>query len=141
MKSGIYAIYGGKTFRAGITNKENGKSYVLLNNGKIYLEGFTKNRVGNFVKKVALDELEQAYELYLRAVYRGERFTVILEEDDRVLITTNDEEYANRFGFKFVERAVYEKWVYKDELDKIWYEKQGIWGFSTPEDNIKYIKE
>lgn len=107
----------------------------------LYIEGFTKDLLGNFIKKVALEELEQAYKLCLRVMYRGTSYRAIFDEGDKVLITTDDEELAIKLGFKYVERGVYEKWVDKNELEKIWIEKQGIWGFATPEDAIAIIKE
>lgn len=141
VKSGKYAVYRGKTFRASIASKESGKLYILLNNNESYIEGFTKDLLGNFIKKVALEELEQAYKLCLRVMYRGTSYRAIFDEGDKVLITTDDEELAIKLGFKYVERGVYEKWVDKNELEKIWIEKQGIWGFATPEDAIAIIKE
>ncbi len=142
MKLGRYAVYRGIEYNADLTSKVNGKSAIELRSGKEETVniGFIKDKFGDFVKKVTIDELEQAYSVTTRGVYKGISYALILEEDSKVLIVEDDESRAKQFGFKFVERGVYEKWVDKNELERIWEEKEGIWGFKTPENAVTIIK-
>ena len=140
---GRYAIYRGIEYKADLASKINGKSVVELRTKQEESVniGFAKDKFGDYIKKVTIDELEQAYSITTRGTYKGNTYTLILEEDSRVLIIEDDESRAKQYGFKFVERGVYEKWIDKNELESVWEEKKGIWGFEIPENAIDIIRE
>ena len=93
--------------------------------------GFKEFQPGKYVKrKVSLKEITSAYKIRTKGIYKGYRFAILSEEDDKYLLYGGyHHDIMMGLGFEIIERGVYEKWVSKDELEKVWEEKTPMLGF------------
>lgn len=120
----MFAIYNGKEYEVSPMGED---SYALISTDlKDLKQGFSQHFSGKYIKNVKRDTLQELYFINTLALYRGHKFGVSAEKDDQLLIGTSDYELLEKFNLVFVDRGVYEKWVDKCDLEKIWEEKTTI---------------
>ena len=128
MKKGHYAVYKGKEYKAYLGKSDS--VIIEAENEGDAVSGFILDHHGTFVKHLVRKDLEKVYSIAPMAMYRGTKFGIAREDGDKILIFTGgDYSLIEKLNLTFVEADVYEKWVRKDELEKVWEEK-----FSLPLD-------
>lgn len=138
VKNNVFLLYRGREFT--YLRKQDDKVVLLSHDQKDRNMGFRAVSPYALNKTVALSELEGAYVCKTKALYKGIECAVADVEDEHVYLEyTLDYVKAKERGFKLVEQPVYEKMVLLKHLDKIWYTKQPIWGFSLSEDELEEV--
>ncbi|MFN2744013.1 hypothetical protein ACINLE_00215 [Bacillus sp. z60-18] len=74
------------------------------------------------------------YDVRFQEIINGLEFPVFREEDNRVLLGSelHGPDVIKHYGFVQVDRFEYEKWVDKNEIEKIQEIKIPMWGFPAP---------
>lgn len=123
MKSGEFAIYRGKEYEASHYKDDD---YLLYSYEYSDLnDGFEDRGYKHFVKIVKESELQDFFLMNSKAIYKGTKVGVFEEKGDQVLIgTSGDKAFAEQNGFTEVDRYEYEKWVKRNDLEKMWEEKK-----------------
>jgi hypothetical protein len=124
MRDDYYAIFQGKEFRL-IELETNNFQLQSVTKPDASL-GFRKSRSGTYLRPVSKEELESFYRIYTCAQYRGWEFGVMEEDNGKLLLTGGEDRVCRTFGFEWVDRGVWEKWVPKSELGKVWEVKQSV---------------
>lgn len=133
VKNDVYVVYRGREFS--YLRKHDDEVVILSFDQKDRKLGFRAVSPHALNKTVALRDLEVAYVCNTKALYKGIECTVSDVEDEYAYLEyTLDYVKAKERGFKLVEPPVYEKKVLLKHLDKIWYTKRPMWGFSLSED-------
>lgn len=100
------------------------KQYEVLNydreNKEVKLKLYENMRGYKTVKR---EDVGEIYYIQTNCIYKGYKFQVISEKDDKILIYTNNNEVAVKLNMEFIERSVYHKWVKKNDVDEILEEK------------------
>ena len=111
-----------------------------INNGfKEYIDVLGNKHSDILIKEVSLDEVEFAYELSYKVIYKGTEFNpwaigkLIINKDEISLFTSNSEQ-ANQYEFTKKEQFIFKKEVKLDEIEALIEIKKPILKF-------KYIKE
>jgi hypothetical protein len=124
VRNGFYAIYKGKEYEVGAMNPD-----------IVSLRSFDPNDVSNgfslykgvvYIKRVHRSELEEIYRIRTYAEHEGIKFQVTKEDGDKILLSNliGDYRVFERLGMKMVEKGVYEKWVDKSDVTRIYEEKK-----------------
>lgn len=126
-KKGLYAIYNDKEYKL----KKRGEEYYIISRDPsevkrgfinyVNIAGQVENDI--FMKKVNINEIQEAYKVEMWARYHGKEFFVMGIDNGEVLITTENTRIAEELNFKFVEPFVYDKHVRLEDLDEV-IEKQ-----------------
>lgn len=131
--TGNYAMYNGKEYSLGFDPRT--EEYELASyDSQDLSNGFIRDDMGIYRKKIKLEELETAYSIYTWCKFKGYNFQVILysEEDDiyEIVHVNNTKPIpVTELGFTFSERGVYKKKVKGKELDSVYEVKSPILGF------------
>ncbi len=137
-RDGSYAIYNGKEYSLGFNFKPDGTEEFELSSrdSQDVSNGFIKDEKRDiYRKKITLEELETAYNVYTWCKYKGYEFQVLAysEKDDTydIVHVTGLKSAApvKELGFTFAERGVYRKEVKGEELDSVYEVKSPILGF------------
>lgn len=115
IKSGLYAVYGGREYAAAKT----GDGVKLIYDGENPPEGFAATPYGNYVKTVAKADVSKLELVKSYAVLEGERFEIASEEGGMITIASSDEKMAERFGMEKADRHDYRKKIRREEADGI----------------------
>lgn len=133
VKNAVYVVYRGREFS--YLRKHDDEVVILSHDQKDRELGFRAVSPRALNKTVASSDLEVAYVCNTRALYKGIECTVSDVEDEYAYLEyTLDYVKAKERGFKLVEPPVYETKVLLKHLEKIWYTKRPMWGFSLSED-------
>ncbi len=125
MRSGTYAIYKGKEFRANYSGKGN---FLLISKDiKDLKYGFSPDprSKGYFLKNVTQSDLNEIYNINSRAIYKGDEFQALgvkksgVEIPDRILLVTPNKKIGDKHGFYMLEPGMYVKEVEISEIDKL----------------------
>lgn len=140
VKNDVYVIYQGREFK--YLTKQNDQVVLLSHDPKDKESGFKEVYPQSFNKTVALTDLETAYKCNTKALYKDIECTVAdVEGNHAYLEYAEDYVKAKERGFKLVEPPTYEKMVMIKQLDKVWYIKKPVWGFTIQEnEQIVHIK-
>lgn len=124
-----YCIYEGNEY---IISKLDDGMYKLISRNKNDLNrGFKETFPKVYVKIVSLKEITSAYSVSTFCKYKGYRFQIVREKDEKILIHTGDYNLYQQLDLDFVEKGAYDKWVDRDEIEELWEEKEGIYGFTV----------
>lgn len=134
MKKGKFAIYKGKTYSSGYIE---GKGILLrstniedLKNGfeecEPFYYGKWKEKVV-CIKYVERSQVEDYYKIRIYAIYKGYKFELVDEKDDKISIVamTGDYRIWLSFGMQCIDKGVYQKWIDKNEA-KILIKKEEL---------------
>ena len=79
-----------------------------------------------YIKRVHRSELEEIYSITTYAEYEGIKFQAIKEDGDKILLSgvIGDYRVFESLGMKMVDKGVYEKWVDKSDVTRIYEEKK-----------------
>lgn len=142
----IYAIYKNKKYRLDTSDNKleiyteiKDLSNDSFNEFKIE-QGFFSKVV--YTKEVNMDEIDMAYELEYKAIYKGKEFEIFgfgkfLLEENNMTIYTKDSTVAHKYGFIKTEQFVFDKHVSLDDVDSIIEIKKPILKFNL----IKHDKQ
>ena len=124
MRNDIYAIYKGKEYEVGAMNSDivSLRSYDPSD----VSDGFSLYKGVVYIKRVHRSELEEIYRISTYAEYKGIKFQVIKEDGDKILLSNliGDYRVFESLGMKMVDKGVYEKWVDKSDVTRIYEEKK-----------------
>ena len=147
----MYAIY----------NKKIYKLNILENNFEIYSESkdivdstFNEIKIEQgfftkiiYTKKVDISDIELAYELTYKVLYKGEEYECLnvnshSMEIGSITIYTKDSEKARRNGFVQADKFIFDKEIPLDEIDALIEIKSPILKFSNlKEQRIKIVQK
>lgn len=123
MKSGIYAVYQGIVYKAGLdSNIVTLRSYDSSEAKK----GFSLYKGEVYIKRVPRSEIEEIYRISTLAIYQGYTFGVYREKGDKLLLFTGDYTAYKELGLEMVDRGVYEKWVNKSDVTSVYEKKTSL---------------
>lgn len=109
MRTGLYAVYHGRQFKAAKTMS--GRVKLVAENDPP--RGFKKTRYGNFVKKVDADKVEKLFLVKSFAEVDGKRFQIESEENGYYTISKGGngkaEDYRESISASMVDRVVEEE--------------------------------
>ncbi len=127
MKSGKYAIYLGKEYRAG---RFKDRKIILhstnirdVENGFMMCEPFkiAKSDDEEIVcqKIVNHSDVDEYYVVRTKAVYAEFEFEVVDEKDNKLSIVAMTGDYKDwqNMGMKCIDKGVYQKWINKEEAE------------------------
>lgn len=120
MNNTTFAIYKGIKYSAGFKN--DGSIVLHSKDIKDLGIGFTEKKVGKeciFIKYVTRDEIEEIYDMKVKAIYQGYEFEVIDEKEDEVSIVTMTGDYRDwlNLDMKCIDKGVYQKWISKGDAE------------------------
>lgn len=124
MKDGIFAIYMGNEYEAGL--KDDGSFILRSQNSSDAANGFSLYKGQIHIKVVQRDDLKEVYDISTLAVYKGIIFRVIKEEKDQLLLCSMKGDYRvfESLGMDMVDKGVYHKWVSKNDVTALYEEKR-----------------
>lgn len=123
MKSGIFAVYQGIEYKAGLdSNIVTLRSYDSSDAER----GFSLYKEMVYVKKVQKKEVDEVYSISTLALYQGFIFGVYKEEGEKLLLFTDNYIVSEKLGLDMVDRGVYEKWVSKNDVTSVYEEKKSL---------------
>ena len=123
MKKGNFAVFKGKEYSADYIK---GKGIVLrsqdigdLSKGFQKYDGYNKNIV--CIKFVEKTEISEFYRVRTKAIYKGYKFEVVEEKNEKISIVTMGGDYKvwENMGMKCIDKGVYQKWINKNEAEVI----------------------
>jgi hypothetical protein len=123
-----FAIYKGKEYSAGIRED---KMIVLRSYDKNDIQkGFIEKINGNraiYVKYVKRKEIDEIFDRRTFAVYKGNTFEVVDENQEQILIVTMNGDWHEweRIGMTCIDKGVFQKWINKSDTE-IYVEKTRI---------------
>jgi hypothetical protein len=123
-----FAIYKGKEYSAGIRED---KMIVLRSYDKNDIQkGFIEKINGNraiYVKYVKRKEIDEIFDRRTFAVYKGNTFEVVDENQEQILIVTMNGDWHEweRIGMTCIDKGVFQKWINKSDAE-IYVEKTRI---------------
>lgn len=119
IRFGHYALYQGREFQAGLG--VDGTVIIISHDESDLQHDFAVVRPGRYVKRVARSEVSELFAIDTYAEYQGHTFFVSKEHGGRIrLLESIRTMLAADLQFAEVERGVWEKWVSRDDLSKIW---------------------
>ena len=79
-----------------------------------------------YFKYVHRSELEEIYRISTYAEFKGIKLQAIKEDGDKILLSgvIGDYRVFESLGMKIVDKGVYEKWVDKSDVTRIYEEKK-----------------
>lgn len=100
----------------------NNQTVELVSNDEIDLKlGFRTYAPGVYVKTVSRSEVQSLYSATPKASYLGHTFTIVREQDGVLLLAASYA--APEWGFTHAEPGVWEKWVPRAEVERVWEER------------------
>lgn len=117
MRKGIFAIYQGVEYEAGVISP-NVFSLHSYSSADV-LKGFSLHKGKVYVKNVQRSELDEVYKISTYAIYQGYKFGVYKEEGEKLLLFTGDYSIYKELNLEMVDRGVYEKWVNKSDITSV----------------------
>jgi hypothetical protein len=128
IKQGHFATYQGNEYN--ISKNDDGTFQLISNNPSDQNSGFMPwGDSGRYVKTVKRNDIQSAYAIDAYCQYKGFEFGIDKEEDGKLRIFTGNDDVYEKLNLKEVDRSVYECWVKRDDLEKIWEKKRSIYGF------------
>ena len=129
MRNDIYTEYNSKEYR---TFKIKDGLFVLVSKDKQDLDnGFFPYEGDNsiYVKNVKRKELGDINSIKTYADYKGRKYAVRTEKDDKILISEMSNGYyaENVLNMKRVGTMEYEMWVDKKDVERIYEEKKLVY--------------
>lgn len=126
MKNGLYAIYNGREYEAGV--KEDGSITLRSNDSNDLKNGFTLYKNIIYIKRVKSNGVESIYSAITYADYNGCKCQVIKEIDDKLLLNAilGDYKIFVSLGFDMVDRGVYNKWVNAKDVESVYEIREAI---------------
>lgn len=124
MRNGLYISYKGKLYEARVKDS---KTYILCSyNKEDIINGFSLYKGIVYVKTVSKEDIEYIYRITTFAEYNDIKVQVIKETDDKILISKMDGDcnLLSKIGMEKVDKGIYQKWVLKDSVSKIYEEKE-----------------
>ncbi|QUH28815.1 hypothetical protein [Vallitalea guaymasensis] len=124
MRNGLYGSYKGKLYEARVKDS---KTYILCSyNKEDIINGFSLYKDIVYVKTVSKDDVEYIYRITTFAEYNYIKVQVIKETNDKILISKMDGDcnLLLKIGMEKVDKGIYQKWVSKDSVSKIYEEKE-----------------
>jgi hypothetical protein len=121
-----FAVYKNEVFRMSFFNE---KIEIYSELKKLVTDDFIEQKINQgfiskvlYVKEVTVDELDMAYKLDYKVVYKGKEFVPISSIDftlntNNVIVYTHDPVEAEQLGFDKKEQFVYERHVPISEID------------------------
>lgn len=147
---GQYAIYKGEIYKMRVVGNE---VEIISNLNKSIKYGFKQLKFEQgfisktiYVKRVPINELDNAYELKYRVIYKGIEFIPwavgrFILDNDKILLGTNDEKIAVSYHFEKIEQFVFKKEVSLEEIDKLIEIKKTILKFKNSNEEITIIEK
>ena len=126
----MYAIYKGKEY--GLIIKSSNFFYLISKDSKDVDNGFLLEKDGTYKKRVRKEDLDTAYIIKSFCDYRGNRFDIVGQKENKLLISTSSLQIAEKFNFNFKEPSVYLKWVLIQDVVICSY-KKNLSGFTKVE--------
>ena len=124
VRNDIYTIYKGKEYEVGAMNSDivSLRSYDPSD----VSDGFSLYKGVVYIKRVHRSELEEIYRISTYAEYKGIKLQAIKEDGDKILLSgvIGDYRVFESLGMKIVDKGVYEKWVDKSDITRIYEEKK-----------------
>lgn len=107
------------------------------------IDGFSFDSISkNFKRDILIDDLENAFYIITKAIYRGQEFNVWVYHEDRKKLTiyTFNEDLGQKFQFiKLSDRSIKEVGI--NEIEKIWEERSpSSYNLPMP-DGLELVKE
>lgn len=124
MRNGLYISYKEKLYEARVKDS---KTYILCSyNKEDIINGFSLYKGIVYVKTVSKEDIEYIYRITTFAEYNDIKVQVIKETDDKILISKMDGDcnLLSKIGMEKVDKGIYQKWVLKDSVSKIYEEKE-----------------
>ncbi|MED1739606.1 hypothetical protein P4284_09765 [Bacillus swezeyi] len=132
MRNGVWALYQSKEYEVIQHDQEN---YELFTKDPDSIQcGFNLDKTGHYCKHVRREEISSVYDVRYQAIINGLEFPIFREENTRLLIGSglHGPDIIKQYGFVQVDRFEYEKWVEKNEVEKMQEIKIPMWGFPAP---------
>lgn len=147
-----YCVYKGRSYSFDEVNDY--KIELLSSNSKGVNSGFKEMKFEQgficqviFVKEVDIDEIEMAYEIHHRVVYKGkefEPFSTIRKyviEDDEISLFSKDYDDVQQYEFYKKEQFVFKKDVPLSQIDALIEIKKPILKFNNMQEVITRIEK
>lgn len=131
-RQGQYAVYHGREYRL---FKIGVDQYRLVSTDSKDLENGFATRDGVYLKTVTKGEITAAYELKLIIEYRGHRFGLGRQQQNRIeLVAQNcDYQLVQELQLQMSGPHEYVRWVAKTEIDNVIETRFPVAGFAMPE--------
>ncbi|QUH30055.1 hypothetical protein [Vallitalea guaymasensis] len=145
-----YCLHRNKTYLLNITNNVlelTSNDIRDINIGfKEYIDVLGNKHRNILVKKVDMDEIEFAYELKYKVMYKGLEFEPwaigrFILENNSLSLFTQDTKIANQYNFIKKEQFVFKKDILLDEVDALIEIKKPILKFKYLDEVILSIKK
>ena len=125
MRNDVYTVYQGDEF---VLSRDLNSKYILLFNGKqapsslfYQMSSFDEKGMALFARVVENDsEITNAYYVKVWALYKTISFQVDKKSNDSYQLVTDKEDVANEYGFEFVDRGYFLKYVHRSEIERMW---------------------
>lgn len=126
MRMGQFAIYNGTEYS--FFQSFNHTIRLISNNPDDMLKGFTIDAKGRYSKVVEDSEVESAYGIEVHCKYKGYKFYVVEDKEDKVVIgNSTNESLVKLLQLDYIERGFYTKLVDKDEITDVVEIKNIYW--------------
>ena len=109
MKLGTYTKYQGEEYEV--------FNYEDLNNVEIM------NLKTEEIIYVNRKELEDIFYIDMWCIYKGEKLQVMKEKEDKLLVSGYNDRVGKMFNMKLIERGIYELWVDKNSVERVFEER------------------
>ncbi|MQA87368.1 MAG: hypothetical protein GEV03_22755 [Streptosporangiales bacterium] len=122
MRSGLYAVLGGREYAAALTPDQREAILVLaVDTDDDPPPGFERIQPDLCQRVVARSDLTILFRIFPACTYRGEQFQVIEDRGDRLRLKYlgGDERVAEDLGLEFVEPAVYQVTVSREDVEDV----------------------
>lgn len=122
MEKERFAVYNNKTYSAdfikgkGIVLRSKDRSDINDSGFQEY-DGYNKEIVA--IKFVDKSEINEFYQLNMKAVYSGYEFEVLEEKDSMISIVAMTGDYRDwlNLDMKCIDKGVYQKWISKENAE------------------------
>jgi hypothetical protein len=64
-------------------------------------------------------------------MYNGYKLQISAEKDGNLLLYSSDLVVANTLKMEQTDKFSFNKWVVKNQIEKIWEQKEPLWGFDS----------
>jgi hypothetical protein len=148
MKMSAYAVYKNRVYEL---DQSDGK-LELISNKDATKEGFKKVEFEQgfiskvlYVKEVTIDELDMAYDLEYKLLYKGIEFETLgvgkfSLENKCITVSTSDRDLARTYRFTKIEPFVFDKKIPLDEIDALIEIKKPILKFKNQKEERTKIE-
>jgi hypothetical protein len=142
IRNNVYTVFNGQEVE--LYKNEKGLYYLIFRGINNIENGFMPvNVIENvFVRQCKInDEITNGYEVNTYAEYKSFTFQVDRADENRLRLTTSEAQAYNELELEMIDRGWYEKWVNKNNIDKIWNQrKPSSYGLPMP-DTVEPYKQ